>query len=389
MKVAIVRGSNMNPFEMQSYEPLASGYDLTGFASYINNYDIKRIRFPVKKLHIMEEYYERLPWPGKSLAYGMLLPYGGNYRMIGLEKELASMDILHAAETYNGYSYQAARVKTGMKKKLVLTVWENVPFLTLHRFRGGLSNEKVVSYVRDNTDIFIAVTERAKNALIIEGVNEERIRVVPAGIDTDRFTPGPADEGLLKTLGISGDDFTILFVGRLTREKGIYDMLYAARLVSRDPDLSKVKFLIAGDGPEKSAMNAAIKKLGIEDRVKLAGNFTYDEIPGLYRIAKAFLLPSIPVHWWQEQFGMVLVEAMASGLPVISTMSGSIPEVVGDAGQLIQPADPVSIYDAVRELSKDEAYCKSLAMKARKRAVEQFGLDRVSALLRSAYSELQ
>ena len=101
-----------------------------------------------------------------------------------------------------------------------------------------------------------------------------------------------------------------------------------------------------------------------------------------------FILPSIPVEWWQEQFGMVLVEAMASGLPVISTLSGSIPEVIGDAGILIQSGDPLSIYNAVRKISLDAAYHRNLSEMARRRAEEIFDISHVKEKIRKVYDEL-
>ena len=116
MKIALVRGSSLNPFEMQSYEPLASMYDLTGYAGIRNGYETDSIKFPVKKLHVSEEYYEGLRWPLNSLIYGALLPGGRNYKMFGLEKELEDKDMLHAAETFNGYSYQCARTRFGSKR---------------------------------------------------------------------------------------------------------------------------------------------------------------------------------------------------------------------------------------------------------------------------------
>lgn len=389
MKVAIVRGSNMNPFEMQSYEPLASSYDLTGYASLINNYDISRIRFPIRRLHIAEEYYEGLPWPLSSLGYGALLPYGMNYRMFGLEKEIDGVDIIHAAETYNGYSYQGARVRNRQKKRLVLTIWENVPFLSCRTFRGLWGNEKVVRYVRDSADLFIAITERAGKALAIEGVSQDRIRVIPAGVDTDRFAPGKPDEAMADRLHVTGDDLVVLFVGRLTREKGVYDLIYAAKLASADPELRSVKFLIAGEGSEKQRLVSLIKMLGIDDKVKLIGNFSYQDMPKVYSVVDAFILPSIPVQWWQEQFGMVLVEAMASGLPIISTMSGSIPEVVGDAGILVQPGDPVSIYGAIKNLASDGARLRHLGRMSRHRAEKEFDIRRISGMIGDAYRELE
>jgi len=85
---------------------------------------------------------------------------------------------------------------------------------------------------------------------------------------------------------------------------------------------------------------------------------------------------------------MVLVEAMASGLPVISTLSGSIPEVIGDAGILIQPGDPLSIYNAVRKISLDAAYRQNLSEMARRRAVDLFDINHVKEKIKKVYDEL-
>jgi alpha-maltose-1-phosphate synthase len=388
MKVAIVRGSNLNPYEMQSYELLMCKYDLTGFSSFRNKYETDTIRFPTKKLHISEELYERLPWPARSIAWGALLPHGMNEYMLGLEEQLECMDILHATETCNGYSYQAARVRNARKKKLVLTVWENIPFRSVKSFKGIWSNEKIVDYVRNSTDIFIAVTDRARIALQIEGVSNDRIRIIPAGIDTERFRPGVPESNIYERLKASDEDFNLLFIGRLTREKGIYDLLYAAKLLSLDLETKHVKILLAGGGPEEGKLKQKSQKLGLSESFRFLGNFTYKEIPGLYRAVDAFILPSIPVEWWQEQFGMVLVEAMASGLPVISTLSGSIPEVIGDAGILIQPGDPLSIYNAVRKISLDAAYRQNLSEMARRRAVDLFDINHVKEKIKKVYDEL-
>jgi glycosyltransferase involved in cell wall biosynthesis len=336
----------------------------------------------------MEEYYANLMWPLNSLVYGALLPYGMNYRMFGLEKELRGEDILHAAETYNGYSYQCARVRKAGGKKLVLTVWENIPFQSVRTFKGLTDNERIVDFVKGNTDMFIAVTGRAKKALEIEGIAEEKIKVIPAGIDVSRFNPADPDTAIMEKLGISDGDFVVLFIGRLTREKGVYDLLHAAKLASLDGGLENVKIVFAGSGPEKERLIRLSGKLKVEKYVKFAGSFSYVDMPKLYNAADVFILPSIPVSFWQEQFGMVLVEAMASGLPIISTLSGSIPEVLGEGGILIQPNDPLSIYREIKKLLLDDAFRAGLGLMARKRAEDRFNLPKVSRMIESAYGEL-
>lgn len=399
MRIALVRGNNLNRFEMQSYEPLAGAHELTGYASYMNHFETGGIKFPIKKLHSTEEYYRFLPSPFRGLSYGLSLPRGMNEKLFGLEKELEDKDIVHTAETHTGYSYQAARYKSLKKIKTVITVWENIPFLSTHQFRGfdGVSeglrlaltgNDRIVKYVKDRSDLIIAVTERVKASLLIEGVPEEKIKVIPVGIDTGRFKPAPPDRPLRESLGASADDLLVLFTGRLVREKGVYDLLNAALLMSRDPGLRHVKIAIAGTGPEKAAMARMIESCGLRERIRLVGKFPYDMVPKLYNAADAFILPSIPTPYWQEQFGMVLVEAMASGLPVISTLSGSIPEVIGDGGILIQPNDPLSIYHEVKHLAMDDQARKKFSNKGRERALEMFDARTVSGRIEAAYREL-
>jgi len=99
---------------------------------------------------------------------------------------------------------------------------------------------------------------------------------------------------------------------------------------------------------------------------------SYDEMPQVYRMADIFVLPSYPTMTWQEQFGMVLIEALASGKPVISTMSGGIPEVLGDAGILIPSGDYFQLAENILRLMKDDNLRDALGKKALKIAEELY-----------------
>lgn len=245
-----------------------------------------------------------------------------------------------------------------------------------------------MDYVKDHTDIFMAVTERAKMALMVEGVPEEKIRVVPAGVDTARFKPLPRDASIRSGFSLADGDFVVLFMGRLIREKGIYDLVHAVKLISLDPELKRVKVVVAGSGPERQNLELLANRLGIKERVRFIGGFPYKEVQRIYSMADVFILPSITTPLWQEQFGMVLAEAMASGLPVISTLSGSIPEVMGDGGILIQPNDPVSIYREIKKLALDEASVKRLGLIAREHAENRFNVYKISGQIEAVYKEL-
>jgi glycosyltransferase involved in cell wall biosynthesis len=388
MKVAIIRGPMLNKFEMQSYEPLKKYMDIIAFFSNDHFLEVDLIDLPKKELRSLEGIFGR-PL-SNIIAYPLRLA-GYRHHMIGLEKELKLVDIAHVAETYHAFSYQAIKAKEKYKIKVVVTVWENIPFFVEDNwlFQHNLRH-KIKSKVRESADLFVAVTQRAKEALIYEGVQEEKITIIPVGVDLKIFRPKEKNKNLMKKIGIDEDNFIVLFIGRFVWSKGVFDLIYAAKrlLEDRELDIEKIKFIFIGRGPEIKAMLELINKLGIEKNVIIAGNFSYSEIPEIHNLADIFVLPSIPVKNWQEQFGMVLVEALASGKPVISTLCGSIPEVIGNAGILIQPNDPLSLYYAIKKLIIDEDLREKYSKLARTRAEDIFNPEEIALNLKREYEKL-
>jgi len=350
-RIAIVRGDNLNKWEMQNFEPLLDRYDFTAYTTNKSQYDITQIKFPVMQLPCQSQ--------GLSLY------------MEGLEDHLADKDLICTADISWLFSSQAIVAKKRHGCRVVCLEWENIPF--------NHENNKVVGRIKDivrgDADHFMAVTERAKEALMLEGIPEEMIDVIPMGVDLCRFKPDSTytvqDREALK---IGHDDIVVLFVGRMVRGKGIYSIVHAAARIFGDSSLKDrpIKFLLAGKGPELDMLVQRTADLGISDRFIILGDYPYDKMHRLHNLADIFILPSIPDITWQEQFGMVLVESMACGKPVISTFSGSITEIVGDAGILVQPDDHLSLYQAVKELISDKKLREILGRKALKRAIDNF-----------------
>ena len=249
MKIAIIRGASLNKFEMQSYEPLVKYFDVTAYYSKDHFADVTIINLPKEEVGSWECVL------GSPLSKLMVFPLrllGYREAMIGLVKALKSYDLVHTAETYNGYSYQAIKAKEKYGIKVVVTCWENIPFFCEYPNMRGHIKEKV----REKADLFIAVTERAKEALIYEGVPEEKITVIPVGIDIKTFKPREKNEEYLKKFNLTKEDFVVLFIGRLVWEKGVYDLIYAAKRLSLDSELKhhSVKFIFVGKGPEEKKM---------------------------------------------------------------------------------------------------------------------------------------
>lgn len=368
-RIALVRGPNLNAWETQNLAPLCDKFEIVGFASYAHNFDISQVPFEVRKLVSFGQLAR-----ARILREPMNRIWGDYHDLQGLTRALKGFDIVHCAETMYFQTYQAARAKKALKFKLIVTVWENIPFL----YDGArtVSNKKTVF---DAVDLLLPVSNRSREALCVEGAPAEKIRVQMPGLDLEHFRPRPKDMELLQRFGCHAEDLIILFVANLYREKGIYDLLYAFRmLLDRRGMTEHVKLLIAGKGRERAGVLETIARLRLSDDVTLIGTHPYGTMPQIHNLADVFVLPSIPTPQWQEQFGYVLIESMACAKPVVSTLTGSIPEVVGDSGLLVQPNDPLSLADALEHLIKNPAARSDLSRRARDRAEQLFDVRKVS-----------
>lgn len=329
-KVVLLRGSAVNPWELRSWGRLGDGYEVEVVAPRSNLHDLSALGIAVRAVHSPTD---RLPTAFRQ----RLGNNAGHYR--GLRTELAGADVIHAAEISSWFSAQAARSLSGSNARLVLTVWETLPLGGALRSAIGRRRRLVTLPVADH---FAATTERARLALTLEGVPAERVSVVEPGIDTARFGV-PADP--------PGAEVVVLTVARLVWEKGVQDLIRAVRVL-HDRGERRVRLDIVGEGPERTRLEAYVTELGLAAHVRFLGSIAYDELPATYARASAFALASLPVARWDEQFGMVLAEAMAAGLPIVATACGAVPEVLGghrpETGVwLVAPGDWPGLADAL------------------------------------------
>ncbi|GAA2982310.1 glycosyltransferase involved in cell wall biosynthesis/GT2 family glycosyltransferase [Microbacterium terrae] len=154
-------------------------------------------------------------------------------------------------------------------------------------------------------------------------------RLIPLGVDTSVFAPAAKTDASPRPV--------IGYVGRLEPYKGVDVLLHAA---AERPDW---RLEITGDGPQRDELELLSVELGIADRVAFLGFAQGDALAERYRRLDAIAVPSIPWPGWLEQFCRVAVEAMASGVPVVASRSGAIPDVVADAGILVAPSDPEAL----------------------------------------------
>jgi starch synthase len=385
IKVAIIRGANLNKFEMQTYESLTKDFDITAFCLKNNNFDLREIKLTIEQLWGIDSFVPKYLRRYYYFASSFLLEV--NQPMSGLAKRLKGFDIVHSTDVCYYYTYQAAKLKSKYGHKLVLTIAENIPFL----FGRNSFSKKRVGEIIQKVDMFLPLTQRAAEALTLLGVSTDRIKVIPFAVDTGLFCPmGKVEESYYKKFDISKEDLVILYIGRLSRLKGLFELVYAAKKIVGDKELKgkDIKFVLVGTGPKRKKIEALLQHLEIVNNFRIVGGIDYSEIPRIHNIADIFVLPSIISPKWQEQFGMVLIESMACGKPVVSTLSGSIPEIVGEAGLLVQPSDHYSLYQALKKLILDESLRVKLGDLGRKRVIENFDSKLVAQKIKGVYQSL-
>ena len=365
-RVVVLRGHQANPWELRPWELLDERYDVRFLRSARNWFDADQIDLPAERARTLRSL---LP-SGRVGDLAVRLP-GDRY--LGLAEHLGGADIVHAQELGYWYSAQAARLKKRLGFRLVLTVWETLPFVAAYR------NIRTRPYRRDTlaaADLFLPATDRAADALLLEGADPARIRVAPPGIDTERFSPSGA---------APPQPPTVLSPGRLVWEKGHQDVLRAVALLRRrDEAPPGTRVLIVGAGPEERRLRSYASELGLADSVEVRPFVPYGEMPGIYDGAAAMVLASLPTWSWEEQFGMVLIEAMASGVPIVASGSGAIPEVVGASSPSFSPGDWVALAGLLRDALADP---RPHAVTEPER-VERFSAAAAAERLAAAYDEL-
>lgn len=387
-RIALVRGHHLSKEETVSYEPLRNDYSFTCFSSSSPWFDHTDIAFPVHYLPSTEGLVRTLLGRPTLRIFGTFDNFLGTGQwMPGLEKALRGYDIVHTSDYCHLFTWQAARAKQRSGFRLVAIQYENIPF---SRTRKPLLRA-TRRLIDEQVDLFFAMSERAREALVLEGIDRERIVVIGNGVDTTVFRPREEERiPWRQRYGLSPADLVILFVGRIRASKGIFDLIHAMKKLVDDPDIdrTRLRLLIIGRGPAEKEVRKRISVLGLTRNVVLGGAVPHNQIHYVHACADIFSLPSSPHRYWQEQFGIVLIESMACAVPVVSTLSGSIPEVVADAGLLVQPSDHYSLYLALKSLVTDPDRRAGLGRRALARVQAVHSLPVVAERLRGAYQTL-
>ncbi len=219
---------------------------------------------------------------------------------------------------------------------------------------------------------YIALSEVSKQKFVKKGIAEDKIVVIPNMVDP-RFIVSSATE----PKGI----FTILYVGQLYEAKGVDVLLDAVRLLRN----SDVQLKIVGHGRKEDQLKELARNLGVSEKVEFLGKIENEDLPEIYRNAHLFVHPGI----WEEPFGRSILEAMASGLPVITSDVGAPPELIHGCGLTFTAGRADELADAISIIFDDVELRKKLGITARNKALKEYSVDSIVERIENVYLEAQ
>jgi glycosyltransferase involved in cell wall biosynthesis len=218
-------------------------------------------------------------------------------------------------------------------------------------------------------DRVLVLSRALAQATARAGIPVDRLTVVPNGVETGRFIPAPEAER----------DHLILFVGSLIPRKGANTLIAAMPAVLAT--LPDYRLVILGDGPDEQALREQAAALGIADRIDMQGFLPQAEVVAAMRRARLFVLPSL-----EEGLGVVLLEALASGTPIVaSAVDGIVDVVTQKVGRLVPPAQPAALAEAITAVLSDESGWQAMSRAARLRAEAEYDWDIIAARLVEIY----
>ncbi len=242
------------------------------------------------------------------------------------------------------------------------------------KLAGLITDEVVKRYLR-NCQHVVVPTESIREMLAKDYGIERGVSVVPTPVDLVKFQDIQPDK-VRVSFGLEGKE-VLLFVGRLAREKGLDLLLQAFTLIQEQRP--GVRLLLLGRGPYEDALKAKLAKLGFKDFVILAGAVPYEDVPDYYAAADLFVFPSTT-----ETQGLVIIEAMAAGLPVVAVRAPGAVDILAEGGGVLTENKPETFAREVVDILADPGRQRELSDEAR-RAVQRYSISDAAARMLDAY----
>lgn len=300
------------------------------------------------------------------------------YPRLARELNQAQPDLIHIdEEPYNLATWQAMHWAVRHYVPALFFTWQNLlrhyppPFKWFERYNYR------------HATCAIAGNQEAKRVLRAKGFSKP-ISVIPQfGVDPELFKPATDESSHAGPFQTGEPGLVIGYAGGLIPEKGLDVLLRAVAVCNRrlaaiqsapgheqrSGSTSPCRLLIAGEGPQQPTLEALAAQLGIQDAVTFLGRVGSIAMPGFYASLDVLVLPSRTMPNWKEQFGRVLIEAMACGVPVVGSDSGEIPHVIGEAGWTFPEGDFQRLAAILAKLAADPELRRQAAVKGRSRVL--------------------
>ena len=338
-----VRRLFINPKKLNTYASLVE------WAGTISGYFSEPLAFGMRAYDLLRLCGNRydVVHDNQTMAYGIL-----KIQELGLP---VVETIHHPVTIDRDLAVQSA---TSLKDKLGLRRWFS--FIGMQ-----MKVARQLSYI-------ITVSQTAREHIADSFmIPADKLKVIYNGIDTDIFSPSPKVQRL--------DNRLLVVISRDTPVKGLRFMLEALAILRQSHDL---ELIVIAKGTDNRTTQRLINTLGIRDYVKFIDEIDTPELVNQYRLASLVIVPSV-----YEGFGLPAAEAMACGAPTVSTTAGALPEVIGDAGILVPPANVKALVDAVSTLISNPEKRKHLSAIGRSRIVQKFNWRNTAQKTADVYAE--
>lgn len=369
LKVGIFADKGMGKWLVQSFEPLSGEIDLTLFIPENNKHKPENFQLPKHVLSHNQETLLSLRHPAEYLRRWKIENEGltrVDFYYFSLIEHFRkhAYDILLTKADRSLYTLASLKDRFGYK--IVYRYPYTLPFSHVFEKRSEFTRTKSYGKI----DHFVCISETARRNLEFEGIEPSRIDVVQNSVDLDFFSPGSKEPALMKKLGIREGDRIIIFVGKLTSWKNPFTLLYAAKILADEG--IPVRLLLAGRGAQKENLRKTAALLGLTERTIFLDFIENTQLNAYYRLADAAVMPSLTTIAWEDQFPFAVVESLASGLPVVVTNSGGMPELVGDAGMIFPQGNYRELAAHLLRLLSDERMRTERGAASRQRAEQLF-----------------
>lgn len=270
-------------------------------------------------------------------------------------------DVIHIdEESYSFVTFQTMRIAKRLGIPALFFNWQNIdkaypfPFSAFEQFNFR------------NAAAGIAGNTEAMEVLRRKGCRIPLTVIPQFGVDPHAFSPSQGARKARRRTG-KNTEFLIGYGGRLVPEKGVLDLIEAFALLPQH-----ARLVILGIGPQKPVLERRIQSLGLRERATIEPPIPSTDMPQFLKRLDCLVLPSRTMKNWKEQFGRILIEAMATGIPVVGSDSGEIPRVLGKGGLVFPEGNVRALAACLEQLSKSVALRKRLGAKGRSVVLKNF-----------------